>query len=117
MINLWGLALITPFGVWQSLDFNFAAVSLEHWALLLFYSLAASMVAVWLWMKGLAQVPAPQAGVFTVMLPIAAAAVGVGLLNERFGPWHGVALLLALAGLLLATWPARRAGPDNSRGA
>jgi drug/metabolite transporter (DMT)-like permease len=58
-------------------------------------------------MKGLAEVPAPQAGVFTVMLPIAAAAVGVVFLGEPFGGAHLAALGLALSGLLLATWPGR----------
>jgi len=62
---------------------------------------------VWLWMKGLAQVPAPQAGVFTVFLPITAAAVGVLFLDEPFGAGHALALVMALAGLLLATWPVR----------
>jgi len=76
------------------------------WALLLFYALAASMWSVWLWMQGLRQVPAPQAGVFTVMLPVSAALVGVIFLDEAFGAAHGVAFGLALAGLLLATWPA-----------
>ena len=66
------------------------------------------MATVWLWMKGLTQVPAPQAGVFTVFLPITAAAVGVLFLGEPFGPGHAVALVMALAGLLLATWPARK---------
>ena len=70
-------------------------------------SSAASVATVWLWMKGLAQVPAPQAGVFTVMLPITAAAVGVLFLGEPFGSGHLAALALALLGLLLATWPAR----------
>ena len=106
LINLWGLALVTPLGLWQALGFDFSLVSGRHWWLLLFYAIAASMVTVWLWMKGLAHVPAPRAGVFTVMLPLAAAAVGVLVLGEPFGPWHGVALVLALAGLLLATWPA-----------
>ncbi|MBL8351697.1 MAG: DMT family transporter [Burkholderiaceae bacterium] len=108
LINLWGLALVTPLGLWQALSFDFAGVRADTWALLVFYSLAASVATVWLWMKGLAQVPAPQAGVFTVMLPISAAAVGVGLLGEPFGSGHVAALVLALAGLLLATWPARR---------
>ncbi|WP_088281099.1 DMT family transporter [Ideonella sp. A 288] len=110
LINLWGLALVTPFGLWQAMRFDFSSVAPGHWGLLVFYSLAASMVTVWLWMKGLAQVPAPKAGVFTVWLPISAAAVGVLVLGERFGPWHGVALVLALAGLLLATWPSRSEG-------
>ena len=108
LINLWGLALVTPFGLWQAWRFDFGSLGASTWALLVFYALAASVATVWLWMQGLAQVPAPQAGVFTVMLPIAAAAVGVLVLGEPVGPAHGVALLMALLGLLLATWPARR---------
>jgi len=107
LINLWGLALVTPMGLWQALQFDFSVVQVDTWALLLFYALAASVATVWLWMKGLAQVPAPQAGVFTVLLPITAAAVGVGLLGEPFGIGHLAALAMALLGLLLATWPAR----------
>lgn len=107
LINLWGLALVTPFGLWQALQFDFRAVTLSTWALLLFYAIAASMVTVWLWMRGLQQVPSSRAGVFTVLLPVAAALVGVLLLGERFGTAHVAAFALALAGLLLATWPER----------
>ena len=107
LINLWGLALVTPLGLWQALRFDFGAVQTGTWALLVAYALAASMATVWLWMKGLAQVPAPQAGVFTVLLPVAAAAVGVVFLGEPFGAGHAAAMGLALLGLLLATWPAR----------
>lgn len=105
LINLWGLALVTPLGLWQALSFDFGAVAHGTWALLGFYAIAASVVTVWLWMKGLARVPAQQAGVFTVLLPISAALVGVVLLAEPFGPAHLAAFALALAGLLLATWP------------
>ena len=77
------------------------------WGLLVFYALAASMFSVWLWMQGLRHVPAPQAGVFTVMLPVSAALVGVWFLDEPLGAPHAAAFALALAGLLLATWPGR----------
>jgi drug/metabolite transporter (DMT)-like permease len=110
LINLWGLVLVTPLGLWQAASFDFSTVPPQLWALLLFYSIAASMLTVWLWMQGLRQVPAPQAGVFTVLLPISAAAVGVVFLGEAFGSGHVMALLLSLAGLLLATWPARGFG-------
>ena len=109
LINLWGLALVTPFGLWQALSFDFAAVPVASWVLLLFYAIAASMVTVWLWMRGLRHVPSSRAGVFTVLLPISAALVGVTLLGERFGGAHVVAFGLALAGLLLATWPDKQA--------
>ena len=107
LINLWGLALVTPLGVWQTLRFNFGAVAVGSWWLLAFYSIAASMVTVWLWMTGLKHVPASRAGIFTVLLPISAAAVGVALLGERFNAAQAAAFGLALAGVVLATWPSR----------
>ncbi len=112
LVNLWGLALVTPFGLWQALHFDFGAVSVSLWWLLLFYSLAASMWTVWLWMTGLRHVPASRAGVFTVMLPITAAAVGVLLLGERVNAVQMSAFALAPAGWLLATWPARGHSTD-----
>ena len=109
LINLWGLALLTPLGLWQAWHFDFLAVAAPVWALLVAYAVTASVVTVWLWMRGSAQVPAQQAGVFTVMLPLAAAAVGVLVLGEHAGWGHAAALGLALTGLLLATWPQRAA--------
>ncbi|HZE92679.1 MAG TPA: DMT family transporter [Rhizobacter sp.] len=105
LVNLWGLLLVTPFGLWQAMSFQFSAVAASAWALLVFYSLAASMVTVWLWMTGLKHVPAASAGVVTVLLPLSAAGVGVLFLNERFNMVQLAAFALALAGVLLATWP------------
>lgn len=107
LINLWGLALVTPFGLWQALSFDFGAVPVRGWGFLVFYALAASMVSVWLWMQGLRRVPAPQAGVFSVLLPVTAALIGVGFLGEPFGAGHALAFALSLTGLLLAVWPVR----------
>jgi len=79
------------------------------WTLLVFYSLAASLFAVWMWVAGLKHVPANQAGVFTVALPVAATAVGTAVLGESFTMVHAVALALASAGVvLIATAPTRR---------
>ena len=111
LINLWGLALVTPLGLWQALKFDFASVPLPTWGGLVFYALAASVVTVWLWMRGLREVPAPQAGVFSVLLPLMATAVGVVWLGEPFGLPQGLALGLALLGLLCATWPGRSRQP------
>ena len=109
LINLWGFALTTPFGLWLAWSFDFGAVGLSTWVLLLFYALAACMWTVWLWMTGLKSVPAAQAGVFTVLLPISAALVGVGVLGERLAGVQLLAFGVALAGVLLATLPSRAA--------
>ncbi len=105
LINLWGFLLVTPLGLWQAFEFNFHSVPASIWLLLVFYALAASMWTVWLWMTGLKAVPAAKAGMFTVMLPIAAAAVGVLLLGERMNGMQIAAFAMALAGVMLATWP------------
>jgi drug/metabolite transporter (DMT)-like permease len=111
LINLWGFALVTPFGVYTALHFDFARVSAGSWLLLVFYALAASVWTVWLWMTGLKVIPAAQAGVFTALLPVSAALVGVLVLGEPVALAQGLAFAAALAGVLLAT-----AGPRGSAG-
>ena len=107
LINLWGFALVTPLGLWAALRFDFGGVAPTLWLLLVFYSLAASVWTVWLWMTGLKTIPANEAGVFAVLLPISAAAVGVMVLGETLNPTQIGAFGIALAGVVLATLPGR----------
>ena len=107
LINLWGLVLMTPFGLYAALRFDFSTIGARNALSLVFYALAASVWTVWLWMTGLQQVPASRAGVFTVMLPVSAALVGVLVLGESMGASQVGAFTLALGGVLLATWPER----------
>jgi len=108
LINLWGFVLSMPFGIWFALSFDFGAVPVSIWLLLVVYAMAASIWTVWLWMTGLKHVPAAQAGVFTVMLPVSAALVGVLVLGESLSSMQLMAFGMALLGVVLATWPARR---------
>ena len=103
LINLWGLVLMTPFGLYLALQFDFSAVGGGIWILLVFYALAASVGTVWLWMTGVKHLPAAQGGIFTVMLPISAALVGVGVLGESLSGMQVVAFAVALLGIVL-TW-------------
>ena len=109
LINLWGFVLMTPLGLYVAWQFEFAAVQTSIWFLLVFYAMAASVWTVWLWMTGLKSVPAARAGVFTVMLPISAAAMGVLVLKEPVGSMQLLAFGLALAGVVLATLPSATA--------
>lgn len=108
LINLWGFLLVTPMGLWAAWRFDFASVTAPSWLLLVFYSLAASVWTVWLWMTGLKTIPAAKAGVFTVFLPVSAAAVGVVFLGESLGPVQALAFGVALLGVVLATLPTKR---------
>ncbi len=108
LINLCGFLLMTPMGIYTAWHFDFVAVHGSSWLLLVFYALAASVWTVWLWMTGSKNVPAAHAGVFTVLLPISAALVGVLVLGEPLGAVQVLAFGIALAGVLLATLPGRQ---------
>jgi drug/metabolite transporter (DMT)-like permease len=108
LINLWGFILMTPMGLYWAYQFSFTSVNPGIWVLLVFYALAASVWSVWLWMTGLRSVPAAKAGVFMVLLPISAALVGVFALGETVSSMQVVAFAICLAGVVLATLPAKR---------
>ena len=105
-MNLWGWIYALPLGLYAAWQFNFAVVTFSQWGLVVFYAISASMVTVWLWMKGLKTVPASSAGIFTIMLPISTTLVGVAL-GEHFGLLHGVAFFFALLSVFLGTWNPR----------
>ena len=107
IINLNGFALSTPMGLYIAWQLDFGAVSLTAWGLLVFYALAASVWMVWLWMTGLKTIPASQAGVFAVMLPLTTALIGIAGFGESFSALQALAFGLALLSLVLATLPSR----------
>jgi drug/metabolite transporter (DMT)-like permease len=115
LINLWGLALVTPFAIWQLPSFGYAFIPPSSWVLLVVYSIAASVLTVWLWMTGLKHVAAASAGIFTVFLPISAAAVGVWVFGETFSGAQMGAFALALAGVVLASFPGSLAPAAKER--
>jgi len=111
IINLWGWVLTTPAGLWAAWHVGFGQMQPLTWGLLVYYALAASVWTVWLWMTGLRHVPANKAGVFTVLMPVASAAVGTLFLGEHLTTMQTVAFGIALTGLLLATLPSRQSPP------
>ena len=109
LINLFGLLLILPFGLWQARTFEFGALSAGQWALLAYYSIAASVLSTWLWLSGLKTVPASHAGVFAVALPLSSTLIAVAFLNETLTAGHYVAFACAVGGILLiTTGPAKK---------
>ncbi|MBN3763104.1 DMT family transporter [Burkholderia sp. Ac-20365] len=112
--HLFGLLLMLPLGVSSLFAFSYASVPVSIWALVLWYGLSASIFSFWLWMKGIRHVPGSLAGVFSAVLPVAAAAYGIVFLDERPTLAHGVALACVVAGIALASLKARRVPPVAS---
>ncbi len=109
--HLFGLLLMLPLGVKALAGFDYAAVPSGIWALTLWYGLSASIFSFWLWMKGIRHVHGSLAGVFSAVLPIAAAAYGIVFLDERPTIAHGIALACVITGIAIASVNLKRAPP------
>ncbi|WP_448680139.1 DMT family transporter [Pseudomonas nicosulfuronedens] len=102
-VNLSGLLLFLPLALPEAQAFNWQAPSAATWAWVLFYALSASVLSFLLWYRGISQVAASVAGLFTGLMPVSAALVGVLLLGEHFSAGHALGMALVLAALLLGT--------------
>lgn len=109
-----GLLLMLPFGIVSLIGFDFATVAPRIWMLVVWYALSASIFSFWLWMKGIRYVPGQLAGVFTAVLPVAAAAYGIVFLGERPSAAHGIALACVVAGVAIASMRPRNVPPVAS---
>jgi drug/metabolite transporter (DMT)-like permease len=112
--HLFGLLLMLPLGAKTLITFPYASVAPGVWVLVLWYGLSASIFSFWLWMKGIRHVHGSLAGVFSAVLPIAAAGYGIVFLDERPTFAHGVALACVVTGIALASLKGKRAKPRPS---
>ncbi|MBU9356495.1 DMT family transporter [Burkholderia multivorans] len=101
--HLFGLLLMLPLGAGALWRFDYASVPAGTWALVVWYGLSASIFSFWLWMKGIRHVPGSLAGVFSAVLPVAAAVYGIAFLGERPTFAHGIALACVVGGIVLAS--------------
>jgi drug/metabolite transporter (DMT)-like permease len=106
--HLFGLLLMLPLGAGAWLEFDFRAMPVSVWMLVLWYGLSASIFSFWLWMKGIRHVPGSLAGVFSAVLPVAAAIYGILFLGERPSFAHGIALACVVTGIGLASLKLKR---------
>lgn len=100
-VNLAGLVLFLPLALVQAPAFDWMAISPATWAWVLFYALSASVLSFLLWYRGISQVQASVAGLFTGLMPVGAVLVGGLLLGEGLsaGQALGMALVLGAIGL------------------
>lgn len=105
-INLIGLVMVAPFSLAAVIGFDIASVPPAIWLLPVFYSLTSSVIAMVFWYRGLAEVPASEAAIFTSTFPLAAVAVSLVFLGEKLQWAHGLGLVCVLT----AIWIGARSG-------
>ena len=109
--NLVGLVLSLPLALWELPNFDPASVRPEMWTLGVWYSLAASVICLWLWYRGLPYVETWLAGLATAAIPIAALATSALFLGETIGPAKLAGAALVTAGIVLGALAAPRRPP------
>jgi len=115
--NLVGLVLSLPLALPQLPAFDPASVRLEMWALGTWYALAASVVCLWLWYRGLPHVETWLAGLATAAVPVSALAVSALYLGEFIGlPKLAGAALVVAAIVLGALAPSTERGGVKKTG-
>jgi len=100
-INLIGLVMVAPFSMAVLMRFDVVSVPLWVWLLPAFYSLTSSVIALILWYRGLAVVPASEAAIFTSTFPLTAVAVSLAFLGEEPQWAHGFGLICVLTAIYL----------------
>lgn len=110
-INAIGLALSLPLAWWQYSSFDIHRVSLAIGLGLVYYALAASVISLMLWYRGIIRVPASLAGLFTGVMPISAALCATLFLGEAFSAAHALGLALVLSAIAIGSREKRKPPP------
>jgi drug/metabolite transporter (DMT)-like permease len=102
-VNAFGFLLFAPLALRQAIAFDFAAVPALIWILVVYYSLTASIFSFVLWYRGIAKVPASQAGLFTGFMPISAVFVASIFLREQLIGAHIIGMMAVLGAIIIGT--------------
>lgn len=101
IMSAWGLVFFAPPAIFELGTVDVGAISSGTWAVLGYYGAFISVVAYFLWFRGIVDVPASTAGVFTAVMPLSAIFFSALLLGEAVTMAHMAGCALVLAGILL----------------
>lgn len=102
-VNMIGFILFLPFSIKEAFTYNFIDLDLTVYLLIVYYAITASVLSFVLWYKGVANVSANLAGIFTGFIPITATFVGIVLLKEPFGLNQLIGIMCVLGAIYLGT--------------
>jgi len=106
--NLVGLVLAVPLAGIDAADFDVRAVRAEVWLLGVWYALAASVICLWLWYRGLPHVETWLAGLATAAIPLTALAASALFLGETIGPARLAGAALVVAAIVVGALAPRK---------
>lgn len=109
-----GVILFMPYAIVEALAFDFVAVSLRVWLLLLYYALVVTVLGFMLFYAGLAKISSVAAGVHMAWIPLSAMLLAVLFLGESFGVFELISALSVVAAVLVISVGGKGAQPHAS---
>lgn len=97
-----GALAMLPFGLWQAVDTDWAAVPASGWAAFLFLSIICAALGIVWWNEGVRLLGLSRGVAYSYTIPIFAILISVAALGEPFNPVQALGAVLVLAGLRLA---------------
>lgn len=97
-----GSVLFAPFAAYSVVgSTDWSQVPWTTWLLVLYTGVALTAFGVVLMNRGLQQVPASNASIFTALMPVSGVALSVIFLREQFHWYHALGMVLVLAAMTL----------------
>lgn len=96
-----GSVLFAPFAAYSAMSTDWPQVPWTTWLLVLYTGVALTAFGVVLMNRGLQQVPASNASIFTALMPVSGVALSVIFLREQFHWYHALGMVLVLAAMAL----------------
>ena len=96
-----GSVLFAPFAAYSAVSTDWSQVPWKTWLLVLYTGVALTAFGVVLMNRGLQQVPASNASIFTALMPVSGVVLSVIFLREQFHWYHALSMVLVLAAMAL----------------
>ena len=96
-----GSVLFAPFAAYSAVSTDWSQVPWTTWLLVLYTGVALTAFGVVLMNRGLQQVPASNASIFTALMPVSGVVLSVIFLREQFHWYHALGMVLVLVAMAL----------------
>jgi drug/metabolite transporter (DMT)-like permease len=104
-----GLLFLLPFYLWELATRGGFTLSAASLASIAYVCLFPSVLSYIFWNRGVDSVGPNRAGIFFHLMPVFSILLAFAFLGERLRLFHLTGMILIFVGILLTTWPAKKA--------
>jgi drug/metabolite transporter (DMT)-like permease len=102
ILSIFALIASLPFAIGEALTNTLIFPSMTGWLVLLYVAIVPSFLSQVWFMQGVDKIGSGKAGMFTNLVPVFSALLGIQLLDEQMGLYHLISLALVFTGLYIA---------------